>query len=85
MELVLTHQEFEPLPKRKHTPFVFKNEGLLTSNYKQETRNNFFQSNPKSVFGAKQRIKSFQYQYTSGIDTILKLSVFAIALIVAFN
>jgi len=85
MEIVLTHQEFEPLPRQKREPFIFNNEGILSSAYKDETRNNFFRSNPKSVFGAKQRIKSFQYQYTSSIDAILKISVFAIALIVVFN
>ena len=85
MELVISHQEFAPLPRQKREPFVFKNEGLLTSNYKEEIQDNFFNSNPESVFGAKQRIKNFQYQYTSGIDAILKISVFAIALIVAFN
>ena len=85
MELVLSHQEFEPLPKQKRESFVFNNEGILSSAYKEETRDNFFQSSPKSVFGAKQRIKSFQYQYTSGIGAILKISVFAIALIAVFN
>jgi hypothetical protein len=85
MEIVLTHQEFEPLPRQKRESFVFNNEGILTSNYKEEIQDNFFNSNPTSVFGAKQRIKNFQYQYTSGIDAILKISVFAIALIVAFN
>ncbi len=85
MELVLSHQEFEPLPKQKREPFIFNNEGILNSAYKEETGKNFFQSSPKSVFGAKQRIKSFQYQYTPGIDAILKLSVFAIAVIVVFS
>ncbi len=85
MELVLTQQELEPLPRQEKVPFVFKNEGLLTSTYKKEIRNNFFHSNPKSIFGIKQRIKSKQYQFTSSIDTILKLSVFVIALVVALN
>ncbi|MCK0110403.1 hypothetical protein MWU58_13965 [Flavobacteriaceae bacterium S0825] len=85
MELVLSHQEFEPLPKKKREHFVFNNEGILSSAYKEEIKNNFFQSSPKSVFGVKQRIKSFQYQYTLGIDAVLKLSVFAIAIIAVFS
>jgi len=85
MELVLTQQELEPLPKQKRETFVFKNEGLLTSSYKKGIRNNFFHSSPKSVFGIKQRIKSKQYQFTSSIETILKLSVFVIAMVVALN
>ena len=85
MEIVLSHQDIEPLPRQKRESFVFNNEGILTSNYKEEIQDNFFNSNPKSVFGIKQRIKSFQYQYTSGVDAILKISVFVIALIVVFN
>jgi hypothetical protein len=83
MELVLTHQDIEPLPKQIKEPFIFKNEGLLSSTYKQETCNNFFHSNPKSIFGIKQSVKSNRYQLTSHIDTILKLSVFAIVLGIA--
>ena len=82
MELVLIKQELEPLPRQKQVPFVFKNEGLLSSTYKERTRNNFFHSNPQSVFGIKQKVKSKQYQFTSSIDTILKLSVFIIAMVV---
>ncbi len=85
MELVLSQQDIEPLPKQKSTPFIFNNEGILSSAYKEETRHNFFESNPKSVFGVKQRIKSFNYQYTSGVDAFLKLSVFAIAVIAVFS
>jgi hypothetical protein len=83
MELVLTQVDFEPLPKQEPEPFIFKNEGLLTSNYKKEIQDNFFHSNANSVFGIKQKIRSKQYQYSSSIDAILKLSVFIIAIIVA--
>jgi outer membrane receptor for Fe3+-dicitrate len=80
MELVLTHVNIEPLPKQEPEPFIFKNEGLLTSNYKEEIQDNFFNSKPNSVFGIKQKIKSSQYQYSPSVDAILKLSVFAIAI-----
>ncbi len=80
MELVLTQQDIEPLPKQKIKPFIFNNEGLLNSNYKEETKENFFHSNPKSIFGIKQSVKHRQYQFTSNIATILKLSVFVGAL-----
>ena len=83
MELVLTHKDFEPLPRQRKEKFVFENEGILTSNYKEKTCDNFFHSNPESVFGTKQRIKSMRYNVTSSIDTILKLSVFIIALAIA--
>ena len=85
MELVLTQMDIEPLPKQKRETFTFKNEGLLTSNYKEEIQDNFFNSNPKSVFGIKQQIKSKRYQYSPSIDAILKLSVFAIAIIATLS
>ncbi|MBE9488706.1 MAG: hypothetical protein IMY67_00310 [Bacteroidetes bacterium] len=83
MELVLTQQDIEPLSKQKKEPFIFCNEGLLISNYKKETSKNFFHSNPKSIFGIKQQIKSRQYQFTSSIETLLKLSIFVVALLIA--
>lgn len=85
MELVLTRVDLDPLPKQKRETFTFKNEGLLTSNYKEEIQDNFFNSNPTSVFGIKQRIKSSQYQYLPSIDIILKLSVFAIAIVATLS
>lgn len=85
MELVLTKVDFDPLPKQKKESFVFKNEGILTSNYKEEIQGNFFNSSPNSVFGVKQRIKSRQFQYSPSIDAILKLSVFAIAIVATLS
>ena len=79
MELTLAQNYIEPLPKRKRESFIFKNEGLLISNYKKETSKNFFHSNPNSIYGVKQSVKQKQYQLTSSIDTVLKLSVFLIA------
>lgn len=85
MELVLSTQDLEPLPKSQSAPFTFNNEGLLTSAYKQEIQSNFFQSNPKSVFGTKQRIKSHLYKYPLGIDVVLKLTIFVIAIVAVVN
>lgn len=80
MELVLTQQDVEPLPKQQLVTSIFKNEGILNSVYKRRTQQNFFHSHPKSIFGIKQRIKSKRYRITSSIDTILKISVFVTAL-----
>ena len=80
MELVLTSQKLEPSPKpRLKTEFV-RPEGLLNSNYKSVVNCNFRNTNSTSIFGIKQRVKSRQYQITSSIDTLLKLSVFVIVL-----
>ncbi len=85
MELVLSTQDLEPLPKQNSVPFIFSNEGLLTSVYKEEIQSNFFQSSPKSVFGTRQRIKSHLYKYPIGIDVALKLTIFTIALVAIIN
>lgn len=50
--------------------------GLLTSTYKQQIKSR--------RFGLKQRIKENQHQLTSVTGTILKVSVFVIAYLIAF-
>ena len=80
MELVLTNQDLEPLPKYRLELTPERPQGLLNSNYKSIVRCNYSRKKTNSIFGVKQRIKSRQYQFTSSIDTVLKLSVFLIAL-----
>ena len=81
MELLITSQDIEPLPKKINKPFVFNNDGILTSTYKEEINENFFHSNPKSLFGIKQKVKSKQFNAFCSVNAILKLSVFAVILI----
>ena len=82
METNVLKEEVEPSPLSCNNLSFFYNEGLLSSSYKEETKNNFFNSNPKSIFGIKQRIKSKQYQFTSsGVGAILKLSIFVLAFV----
>ncbi|MCO4822188.1 MAG: hypothetical protein KC469_08975 [Flavobacteriaceae bacterium] len=85
MELVVSTQDLEPLPKPQSAPFIFNNEGLLTSAYKEKIQSNFFQSNPKSIFGTKQRVKSQLYKSPIAIDVVLKLTVFVIAIVAVIN
>lgn len=80
MELLLTSQDLDPLPKRKLYSELTRPGGLLNSNYKAIVRRNFSHANSTSIFGIKQREKIRQYQFTSSIDTILKLCVFIIVL-----
>ncbi|RKE98336.1 hypothetical protein [Ichthyenterobacterium magnum] len=82
MELVLTSQDLEPLPKQVFIKDISKPEGLLNSNYKSIVKRNYNTLNSTSVFGIRQHIKSRQYNITSSIETVLKLSVFVIALVV---
>ncbi|MBC3845139.1 hypothetical protein H8K90_01995 [Winogradskyella echinorum] len=82
MELLLNQElEFVPEPaKVSH----FTNNGLLNSNYKSVVKHNYSKSTTKSVFGIRQRLKSSQFKMVDHTAAILKLSVFAIALIAIF-
>jgi len=77
MKLVFTSQELEPFPKHYEGP-VNKPLGFLTSEYKQIVKRNFNNINSPSLFGVRQRIKRLQYRTNSGIETILKVSLFLI-------
>ncbi|WP_400076845.1 hypothetical protein [Winogradskyella sp. R77965] len=82
MELVLKQElEFTPEPiEVSH----FTTNGLLNSNYKSVVKQNFSKSTTKSVFGIRQRLKSSQFNMVNHTAVILKLSVFAIALVALF-
>ncbi len=88
MELALTLQDLEPLPIRKHRikeTIHLESKGILNSNYQNIVRKNYIDLETSSLFSIRQRIKSRQYQITSGIDTILKLSVFVTVFILIFS
>ncbi len=82
MELVV-NQELEFLPEPIAVPSL-KDQGLLNSSYQSVVKQNFSKSTPKSIFGIRQRIKSSQFNKVNHTAVILKLSVFAIALIALF-
>jgi hypothetical protein len=82
MELVINQNlEFVPEPTEVSQ---FTSKGLLNSNYKSVVKQNFSQSTTKSIFGIRQRIKSSQLNMVNHTAVILKLSVFAIALVALF-
>jgi len=82
MELVINHQlEFVPEPIEVNR---FTTQGLLNSNYKSVVKNSFNKSSSKSIFGIRQRLKASQFNMVNHTAAILKLSVFAIALIALF-
>ena len=82
MELVVNQNlEFVPEPiEVSH----FTNQGILNSNYKSVVKHNFSASTAKSIFGIRQRIKSSQLHMVNHTAIILKLSVFAMALVALF-
>lgn len=81
MELVVLQENIDPLPKQRSENFVFVNEGILSSAYKNETQENFFNSNPSSIFGVKQRVKSRLYTSNLGVETFIKFSVFVTVIV----
>ena len=82
MELVL-NQKLESLPEPIAVSHYTTN-GLLNSNYKSIVKHNFSKSTTKSVFGIRQRIKSSQLNMVNHTAIILKLFVFAMALVAIF-
>lgn len=85
MELVLTNEDLEPLPSKRDVVSHIKPEGILNSNFKSIADKNFDNKNASLIYGVKNRVKSSQYLFTSGIGTALKLSVFAVTLLVIFS
>ena len=84
MELAVTQRGFNrKLGRKQARPLIFENEGILVSAYKNEIQDNFFNANPESIYGVKQRIKSGIYQSGVGFETLLKLSVFLVAISLA--
>ncbi len=84
MELVLTTQDLEPLPK-KNEDLISKPSGFLTSQYKAVVKQNYSKQKSTSIFGVKQLIKSRSYSTNSIVGTTLKLSLFLITLVLIFN
>jgi hypothetical protein len=82
MELAVNQKlEFDPEPiEVSH----FTSKGLLNSNYKSLVKHNFSASTTQSLFGIRQRLKSSQYNTVDHTAAILKLSLFAVVLIVLF-
>lgn len=85
MEALVLRKAIEPLPLRKKIETIDTYEGFLNSSYKQVAKTNFFHSNPRSIFGIRQRVKNAQYRMTSNVDTLLKLTVFTIAIGIALS
>ncbi len=84
MEFVLKTQELEslsePIGFEEHTT----SGGLLSSNYQNVVNINFKHTKANSIFGIKQRVKSYYYRTNSSIETILKVSVFMILYLIIF-
>lgn len=84
MTLTLKSKQLTPLPIRRLGTGFIRPKGLLNSNYKSAVNYNLKHANSKSIFGIKQRVKGRRYQFTSSVETVLKLSFFATVLAFIF-
>ncbi|MFD2822991.1 hypothetical protein ACFS5M_04880 [Lacinutrix iliipiscaria] len=82
MELLITSQDLEPLPKYNEDQ-VNQPLGFLNSNYQQIVRHTYNKMNSGSVFGIRQRLKSKQYNSCCSIETTLKVSLFLVIFLIA--
>jgi len=83
MELVLKIEDLEPEPRTIEKQA--KPEGLLNSNYKKLVKKNLKNTTSQSLFGMRQCLKRGQYQFTSSIETVLKVSAFVVVFIAIFS
>ena len=58
--------------------------GMLTSTYKEEIKEHFRNLRSQSLFSLKQTVKTNQSRFMPAVGTILKVSVFVIAYLIAF-
>lgn len=80
MELALESQNTEPFPNEEFGYELIKPAGLMNTNYKTLVKRNLDNEHSTSLFGIKQGVKIRQFQKSSSISTILKLSVFVAVL-----
>jgi hypothetical protein len=84
MELVVTRQDLKREFKPNAVEEFIKPEGLLNSNYQRIAKENLEDIEADSIFGIKQRIKSYHYNNTSSIEGFLKVTVFMILYLLIF-
>jgi hypothetical protein len=59
--------------------------GILNSNYKAVANQNFNSLKKPSLFSIKQRLKSKQYNTSYAVAGTLKVALFVVGLLIAFN
>ncbi len=84
MELVLTTEDLEPLPKQQDD-LITEPSGFLNSEYKSVVKHSLNNISSKSIFGIRQRIKSRSYITSCVAETTIKLSVFLTLIFLIFN
>ena len=76
MDIIATHQNtevFSPTKTINNKPC-----GILNSEYKAITKNNFENLNSNTIYGKKQLAKSYLYNVNSGIEFAIRVSAFLV-------
>ena len=84
MELVLSSENVEPLPRQK-VDLIIKPSNFLNSSYKNIVKKNYTKQNSSSIFGIRQSVKSHIFNSSSTTETTLKLSLFLAIVLLIFN
>ncbi|MEM6685282.1 MAG: hypothetical protein AAF617_05745 [Bacteroidota bacterium] len=77
-----THTILVPEPIGSTTNLVHR--GMLTSRYKEEIKENFSNTESNSLFRLKQRVRVNQHRFMPVAGTVLKVSVFVVAYLIAY-
>ncbi|SEQ06235.1 hypothetical protein SAMN05421824_1059 [Hyunsoonleella jejuensis] len=83
MELVLNSGKLESVSLLEED--LSKPLGFLNSQYKSAVEDSLRDTSSRSIFGLRRRIKNSRYNFVSGMEIALKLSVFLVAIIAIFN
>ena len=84
MKPITTTPDLEPFSFGNSSNYI-SNSGLLNSNYQSIVNCSFESLKKPSVFNIRRRLKSSRFRNCSSIETTLKVSIFLIGLIIAFN
>ena len=84
MELALTIDDLEPLPKQ-NKDLICEPLGFLNSQYKTVVKDSLKDTSTRSIFGLRRRIKSSRYYLTSGVEVALKVSAFFTIILLIFS
>lgn len=83
MELVINSSKLNEASEQEN-PFEGPSD-FLNSNYKTVVKQSINNASSKSIFGLRRRIKNSRYNFVSGMEVALKVSVFLVAIIAIFN
>jgi hypothetical protein len=85
MELLLTSKASNSLTHYENDIVITDPKGLLNSNYQNVVESTLRINSSTSIFGIRQQMKVKRFQMVSNAETLLKLSIFTIVILMMFN